>query len=87
MLSQLKRPNLPNQMLGTELNHLKKQKMHHQVTKPYLRNSIVLQKKNAMLKKMVLSLIQVKLLDGPQKEWPFRMEITTTLSLIANCPL
>ena len=68
LLSQLNRPNLPNQMLGTELNQLKKQKMHHQVTKPYLRNSIVLQKKNAMLKKMVLSLIQVKSLDGPQKE-------------------
>ena len=85
LLSQLNRPNLPKRMLGTEPNQLKKQKMHHQVTKPYLRNSTVHQKKNAMLKKMVLSLIQAKSLDGPRKEWPFRMEITTTLSLTANC--
>ena len=85
LLSQLNRPNLPNQMLGMEPNQLKKQKMDYQVTKPYLRNSTIHQKKNAMLKKMVLSLIQVKLLDGPQKEWPFHMEITTTLSLTTNC--
>ena len=85
LLNQLNRPNLPNQMLGKELNQLKKQKMHHQVTKPYLRSSTIHQKKNAMLKKMVLSLIQAKSLDGLQKEWPFPMEITITLSLTANC--
>ena len=68
LLNQLNRPNLSNQMLGTELNQLKKQKMHHQVTKPYLRNFTIHQRKNAMLKKMVLSLIQAKSLDGPQKE-------------------